>query len=232
MNMRILHATIACGLIYLLSACGGGGGGSTTLSGTVDFSAVISKYGIGRSGVGGDSKGNAGAAGGAGDGAPLVNATVTLTDATGNIVTGNTDSNGKYLLLYQTSIFKAPLVLRVVDAGGNVLASVAENVSAVGTADITNVNPLTDKIVSDILSSAIAGTDKNFDGSALNVALIATAKTNLATSLNAALVAAGITDPSTFDPIRSSYVYDGTGIDAVIESISHSRNPSTGATEM
>jgi hypothetical protein len=54
----------------------------------------------------------------------------------------------------------------------------------------------------------------------------------LITSIRAALSTAGVTNTAVFDPITSNYAYDGTGVDAVIESISLTRNPSTGATQL
>ncbi len=63
-------------------------------------------------------------------------------------------------------------------------------------------------------------------------AKLAAAKANLLASVKDALATAGIADSSKFDPIKSVYAYDGTGVDAVIESISHSRDPATGATQL
>ena len=59
--------------------------------------------------------------GSAGDGAPLNNAAVFLTDATGKTVSGRTNARGGYLLRFRTADFQAPFVLKVIDAGGNVL---------------------------------------------------------------------------------------------------------------
>lgn len=183
-------------------------------------------------GIGGDSAGDAGADGAAGEGAPLKRAVVTLTDSKGHTVSGLTDNNGKYLLKYKSTIFTAPLVLRVVGVGGNILSSVSEEVAASGKSVRVNINPLTDKITSDVLPASVAGTDKDFDGSKLDIAKLAKAKADLLTSIKGALGAAGITDTSKFDPIKSAYSYDGTGVDAIIESISHSREPATGATQL
>ena len=109
-------------LAAVLSSCGGGDSPAPEVvppivaadplapAGPIALEQALALYGIGSDGVGGDSNGDGGAAGAAGEGAPFKNAVVTLTDATGNQVTGQTDSNGKYLLKYQTKNFTAPLV--------------------------------------------------------------------------------------------------------------------------
>ena len=225
---------------------GCGGGGSTTSApvtlpvvvdplapaGQLDLNIAATTYGIESGGNGGDSAGDGGAAGSAGDGAPLKNAVVTLTDAKGVVVSGRTDSQGQYLLKFKTASFVSPLVLKVVDAGGSVLSSVTDEVTGPGKVVRINVNPLTDKITSDVLISTVAGTDKSFDGSSIDKSKLAKAKADLLASVSAALGAAGVTNTSAFDPVKSIYAYDGTGVDAVIESLSHTRDSSTGASQL
>lgn len=236
---------IALAGICMLNACGGGGGSTLPPQTTtptppdplapaqpVALADAATIYSIEPSGVGGDAGGDGGAAGAAGDGAPLRNVTVTLTDAKGQQVSGTTDTNGRYLLKFQTASFTSPLVLRAIDAGGNVLASASGVSAASGMVIRVNVNPLTDKITSDTIAATVAGTDKTFDGSKINVSQLSTAKTNLVTSVKDALGVAGVANTSQFDPVQSVYDYNGTGVDAVIESISHSRDPNTGATQL
>ncbi|WP_157462683.1 hypothetical protein [Curvibacter gracilis] len=222
-------------LAAVLSACGGGSTASVDPLAPAeqsDLAKAPDLYGIDSSGVGGDGGGDGGAAGGAGDGAPLGRATVTLTDSQGNTVSGTTDANGKFLLKYKTSVFKPPMVLRVVDAGGNVLASATDESAATGKVHRISVNPLTDKITSDILQGAVTGTDKAYDGSKLDASKLASAKANLLASVSTALQTAGFGDTSKFDAVKSVYAYDGNGVDAVIESISHTRDPGTGVTQL
>lgn len=237
---RIPHFLAAATLVFL-SACGGGGGSTTTTTTTpvvvdplapVATTNIADLTGIGADGVGGDSGGDSGADGAAGDGAPLKGAEVTLVDAKGNEVKGKTDSNGRFLLKFKSSVFTAPFVARVSDAGGNVLASVTDEVAITGKSIKININPLTDKITSDVIPADVAGTDKVFNGSKVSGAKLAAAKANLLASVKDALATAGIADSSKFDPIKSVYAYDGTGVDAIIESISHSRDPATGATQL
>ena len=230
--MRILVILLA----LFLSSCGGGGGGEPvaplTPQGLIDLALARSVFDVGSDGDGGDSAGDGGVGGAAGDGSPLAGAVVFLTDSQGKTVTGQTDAKGGYLLRFKTADFKAPFVLKVVDAGGNILASANEIVIPSGKAARVNINPLTDKVVSDVLPAATSGTDKVFDGASVNTAGLVQAKTNLLTSIQAALVVAGVPDSKEFDPVRSAYKHDGTGVDAIIESISHVRNPVSGATQL
>jgi hypothetical protein len=240
---QVFRLGVISAILGALAACGGGSSGTAAVTppvvvdplapaGQVDLASAASTYGIDSGGSGGDAGGDGGAAGSAGDGAPLKNAVVTLTDSKGAVVTGRTDGNGQYLLKFKTATFTSPYVLRVVDAGGSVLSSVTDEVATPGKVVRINVNPLTDKITSDVLVPSVAGTDKNFDGSSIDKTKLAKAKADLITSVNAALVAAGINSVANFDPVKSVYSYDGTGVDAVIESLSHTRDPSTGATQL
>ena len=244
-SVRVFRLGLIAAMVGGLIACGGGSSGTPAVvppvivvvdplapAVPVDLAMAATTFGIDVSGSGGDTGGDGGAAGSAGDGAPLKNAVVTLTDAKGVVVTGRTDGNGQYLLKFKTTTFTAPYVLRVVDAGGSVLSSVTDEVATTGKVVRINVNPLTDKITSDVLVSTIAGTDKNFNGSSIDKTKLVKAKADLVASVDAALIAAGIASTATFDAIKSVYRYDGTGVDAVIESLSHARDPSTGATQL
>jgi len=235
----VLAAVSSLVCAWALVACSGGGSSAPvvvvdplTPAVPVDFASAASKLGIEAGGVGGDDGGDAGVAGGAGDGAPLKGAVVTLVDAKGAQLSGLTDSSGNFLIKFKAASITAPLVLRVVDAGGNVLSSVSADTAAAGKVIRANINPLTDKITSDVLSGSVVGTDKTFDGSKVDVSKLAKATADLVTSVREALAKAGVADASKFDPMTSVYKYDGTGVDAVIESISHSRDPVTGATQL
>jgi hypothetical protein len=232
---RLGLLALAPAVAAVLWACGGGSSGSLdplAAAAQSDLAKAPELYGIEDSGVGGDGSGDGGAAGSAGDGAPLGRSTVTLTDAKGNTVSGTTDANGKFLLKYKTALFTPPLVLRVTDAGGNVLASATDESASTGKVHRISVNPLTDKITSDILQTAVTGTDKVYDGSKVDVSKLASAKANLLASVSTALQTAGFANTSQFDAVKSVYSYDGTGVDAVIESISHTRDPASGVTQL
>ena len=239
------HLTTAAALLAatFLVSCGGGSSGITSSGSStavdplapqaqVDLTAAAVTFGFvddGSAGGGGDGGGgDGGAGGGAGDGAPLKKAVIVLTDATGRSVSGLTDNNGIYFVKFTG--FKSPIVARVIDAGGNVLTSVHETTIAPGSAVRININPLTDKIVSDVVvSGTVPGTDKTFDGSKIDVSKIAQAKKDLIASVTAALTSVNVTS-TVFDPIKSAYAYDGTGVDAIIESMTHTRDPQSGRT--
>ncbi len=200
--------------------------------GVIDLAQAVATFEVDPAGVGGDGAGDGGVGGAAGDGSPLRRATVVLTDSTGKTLTGQTDDKGAYLLRYKTAEYKTPFVVKVLDAGGNVLAAPSEIDIPSGKAARVNINPLTDKITSDVLPASVTGTDKQFSAASLSVAGLAQAKTDLLASVQAALGIAGVANAAQFDPVRSVYRYDGTGVDAVIESISHGRNPATGVTQL
>ena len=238
-NWKIFTLTAAVVAATLVSSCGGGssGGSESTVAdplapqASADLTAAAATFGFiddGTVGGGGDGGGDGGVGGGAGDGAPLKKAVIVVTDATGRSVSGLTDSNGIYFVKF--SGFKSPIVAKVIDAGGNVLTSVTEETVAPGKAVRININPLTDKIVSDVVvSGTVPGTDKNFDGSKIDVSKLAQARKDLIASVSAALASVGITS-TIFDPIKSVYAYDGTGVDTIIESITHTRDAQTGRT--
>ena len=244
-KLALLGCTVA-----LFSACGGGGGSSTPVVPApvvpapvavidplapvepVDFALAQASLSVANEGVGGDGGGDGGAGGAAGDGAPLRRAVIVLTDVAGKTLTGQTDDAGNYLIRYKTAEIKPPFVMKVIDAGGNVLAAPSEATIPAGKVVRININPLTDKITSDILPASVAGTDKQFNGASLNLAALPKAKADMVASIRAALSTAGITNTTAFDPITSKYAYDGTGVDAVIESISLTRNPGSGETQL
>lgn len=240
--MKLLFAMVAA---CLLTACGGSSDEGSAPpppppppppplapQGLVSLASAAVLFEVDTNGISGDSSGDGGVGGGAGDGAPLAGATVILTDADGKTVTGRTDSKGSYLVRFATANYKVPFIMKVVDASGNVLASINELTVTPGFAARANINPLTDKVVSDVLPASVGGTDKIVAGSALNLAGLTQAKANLLASVQAALVTAGVADTSQFDPVRSVYKYNGTGVDAVIESISHVRDPASGVTQL
>jgi hypothetical protein len=140
----------------------------------VDFASAQASFAVASDGVGGDGAGDAGVGGAAGDGAALRRATIVLTDNTGKTLSGQTDDAGNYLIRYKSADIKPPFVMKVIDAGGNVLAAPSEATVPVGKVARININPLTDKLTSDILAASIPGTDKQFNGSNLNLAALPT----------------------------------------------------------
>ncbi len=256
-SLAVLFAVAAGGI----TGCGGGGGGSpapapiatppsppatppvtppppptdplapqTSVTGD-SATATFDVAAIDVGGTGGDS----GSGGDAGDGAPIKRARVIVTDRNGQERVGQTNDNGSYFIRFP-STFQAPIVTRVITPGGVVFTSASGEAPAPNKVLRINVNPLTDKIVSDSLPAAVRGTDKSFNGADVDAARLTTATNDLVSSVRAALGSAGVSGVSgaatQFDPVKSVYKYDGTGVDAVLESLTHTRNPNTGATEL
>ncbi len=242
-SRQVRLGMLAAASTLIFAACGGG---STSApepapapapdplapADLADLSTVQTAWEIDATGVGGDSAGDGGAGGAAGDGSPIKRASVVLTDANGKVYTGQTDDNGRYLIKFKTAEVKAPLVVKIVDAAGNVLASATEQTVPAGKVARSNISPFTDKVVSDVLGSTVAGTDKAYTGASVDTAKLATAKSNLTASIQSALATAGVASSAAFDPVRSIYKHDGTGVDAVLESVSHARDAASGATQL
>ncbi|MEY4294717.1 MAG: hypothetical protein RLY82_405 [Pseudomonadota bacterium] len=244
--MRYLVWFVYSSLAALLMGCGGGGGESSSSCSTsisadplaptsvASFACVQTSY-ADSTGGGGDSAGDGGVGGGVGDGAPKKKVQVTLTDSLGNKVSGLTDNDGKYFLRFNTAVFVPPFVLRAIDGGGSVLTAVSTDTIPMGKAIVVNINPLTDIITSDVLPTN-TGTNSEFNGSAISAAGLTTAISNLRssilTSLNTLLTAAGRASTTTFNPMSSTYAYDGTLVDAVLDSITHGRAGDTGKTTL
>ncbi len=200
-----------------------------------DPNAAAAAFGVEPQDVGGDGGGDGGAGGGAGDGAPIKRARVIITDRTGQQRVGQTNDNGNYYIRFPSS-FQAPIVTRVITPGGVVFTSASNEAPAANKALRINVNPLTDKIVSDAIPATVRGTDKAFTGAEVDAAKLTSATADLVSSVRSALGVAGVRGvagaATQFDPVKSVYVYNGSGVDAVLESVSHTRNPNTGATEL
>ena len=155
-KLALLGCTVA-----LFSACGGGGGSSTPVVTApvvpapvavidplapvepVDFALAQASLSVANEGMGGDGGGDGGAGGAAGDGAPLRRAVIVLTDVAGKTLTGQTDDAGNYLIRYKTAEIKPPFVMKVIDAGGNVLAAPSEATIPAGKVVRININQLT-----------------------------------------------------------------------------------------
>ena len=112
---------LVCLAGVLLASCGGGGGGDSPAvggGGTTVLAPMIDSFGqsVPEAFSGGDG-GASGGDGTAGDGAPLVNASVTLVDSAGRSVTGQTDAQGYYRL--RIDGFVPPLIASVVRPDGS-----------------------------------------------------------------------------------------------------------------
>ena len=152
-------------------------------------------------GADGVGTGDSGADGTAGDGAPIVGATVVVTDANGRSVSAVTDTTGHYRV--KVTGFTPPFVARVTKPDGSKIYT-SLNVAPTRTnAYVTmNISGLTDKISSDVARAGgkTRATELTPQIVAANTGVIATSVENLKTQLAPVLSSAGISATS-FDPI-------------------------------
>jgi lysophospholipase L1-like esterase len=172
-------------------------------------------------------------------GAPLANASITVCDSTGARVSTTTAADGRYTA--DVSALRAPLLVAVTTApfvtingapqpanGTQAYAALLPAVTA-SAANTANVNPLTDKIASDV-----AATDLGLRGSVqlinacnttgVTPATIASRTTQLRALVLDALRARGVAGADSFDPVTVAMQADHQGVDAVLDSIRHNRD--------
>lgn len=169
-------------------------------------------------------------------GGPLANARVTVVDAQGIRREIHADATGAYQI--DTSGLRAPLLISAVESGANgncrynamlrarCMASVVTTLDEGET--VANVNPLTDRIVSDVaVSLKFIGPQQLLEsGSAAAVTpeAVATAKRESMAGFGAALRAAGVPDVEHFDAVSTPMLANHKGVDAVLDLIHHNRN--------
>ena len=213
---------------FLLEACGGGGGTGVAVSPMVDSFGNAAEAGF----AGGGDGGAAGADGSAGDGAPIANAPVRITDSAGHTVDGITDANGVYHL--RIDGFVPPLVAQVTRADGTVWYSPAVSPPVARKFVNISISGLTDyvayqaAVASNLPSSALlTPTALKNNPAALTLARDAL-KNLLQTQLLSRMQAAGL-DPSKFDPVTTLLVTNGKDYDQLLDSlrISNTNGPTT-----
>ena len=158
-------------------------------------------------------------------GGPLSNTRITVCDATGVRHELQTDKEGNFGL--PASEMTAPILLSA-QQGGIQLAAVLATLQA-NAVNIANINPLTDKIASEV-----ATTDLGLKGSlqliaacapaGAKVATIEAANNKLRTDLFDALKAAGVSDAEHFEPVTTRMKADHTGVDAVLAQLYFNRD--------
>lgn len=224
---RWLRTALHTLCLTALVSCGGGGAGSVT--GTVGDdvnSATGLPNSFGGSSGSGFGRGDSGADGTAGQGAPLVGAAIIITDVAGRSVTAVTDAQGYYAA--KVTNFTAPLVAKALSSNGRVLYySLSTAPVTTGTFVTVNMTGLTDKIASDVAVAAGGNGPANLTPQqvAQNLPAVATAKANLRTLLSSQLAASGL-NAATFDPITLPFRPDGSGYDAVLDTTLVTRNGS------
>jgi hypothetical protein len=154
--------------------------------------------------AGGDS-GAAGGDGTAGDGAPIANAPVTITDANGKTVSTTTDALGYYRV--SLKCMTAPFIAKVTRADGNVWYS-ASTTSPIQRGFVTmNLTALTDKVSNNIADAmGISGGAAALTPNAVQRAagLLPNAVGKVVNGLASPIISSGL-DPLTFNPITTSY---------------------------
>lgn len=209
-------------VVLTLSACGGGGGGGS--AGGDSAAAFKDSFGsdVHSSGY---SVGDAGMDGSAGDGAPIPNAKVTITDAAGKTVSATTDQNG----IYHAKINKLvpPFLVQVLNPKTNQIRYSLGTATPVANGFIVvNLSSITSKIVSDVAVASSLSDASQIDVPFLSrntaatlAAAIGSATTALRNQLSAVIIAAGLS-PSSFDPISWPFIPNHKGYDFVLDYVS------------
>ncbi len=217
---RMLIGICASGL--LLAGCGGGGGGGSSTACATNCDSFGQSAGAFFSG-GGDSSGDAGGDGSAGDGAPIANAPVKITDSLGKSTTGTTDANGYFRL--HIGGFTPPMIAEVTRPDNSIKRySLTNQAPIVGGFITINITGLTTKVASDVAVSGGLSGVQALTPTALktiltsNTSAISTAIADLSKSLSAQITAVGL-NPTTFNPITNIFVTNGTGQDKLLDTL-------------
>ena len=218
-NSSVVRALIAGGAVALLAACGGGGGGGGSVGGLT---------GTALSGVAATGMPITGGSSGS------MNGVVTLKDSSSpaKTVTTATDSNGNYAFTQaQIQGFTPPFMLQIDYKLGGVSYSLA---SAVTAADVTsgnatiNITPLTDLVIAN-LGHQIAATifaNGNY-ASLLTPAALSAGVAALDAELQPILAQQGVS--GSVDLLHQAFNANGSGLDAVLDSLNVTVDPSTGS---
>jgi hypothetical protein len=205
--------------VLLATGCGGGGGGGAVVpagTGLTDsFGNVVDLGSDGGSG-GGFGAGDAGADGTGGEGPPLPNAAVVITDSTGKTATAVTNADGYYRA--KITGMTAPLVVRLVAQNGKVYTSLRADAIKTGF-NTVNITSFTDKIASNIAIAAGQSGAQSLTPAQVTAGAIAAQTADLKKALLPALTAAGVS--ATLDFIATPFVANGTNIDQVLDLVRH-----------
>jgi hypothetical protein len=238
----------------LLAACGGGGGTTATTGtdqdttpftitgalGVVDPSTLSTFTNDGTTTVTFTSK-DSGIDGTAGEGGPINNGTVIITDASATPQTLRVKTNAKGYYFAKVTGFAAPLVVKIVSQSGKVYYSLLDSPIGAGTINTVNITPLTDKVASLVMGTASVATITPSDitpatvasaksavkamfANALSAVGITSGKTSFSSKLDAFYAAATTGTAISFDPITTPFVANGTGYDKLLDQIRHETN--------
>lgn len=202
MSAKLSVIAIAVSSALLLSACGGGGGGGGGT--TAAASSVIT--------------------GTAAAGAPIIGK-VTVKDSLGAQKTVDIEADGTYRV--DVAGMTGPFLFR---AAGTVGGRDVAYVSAATSADVgntINITPFTDLIVANIAGMAAEQyfTNNNPSATTLTASELSTATTTLTTRLKPVLEAMGVA--ASIDLLRTTFKADRSGLDAVMDVVKVTVDPTT-----
>ena len=165
-------------------------------------------------GADGVGPGDSGGDGTAGDGAPIVNGTVTVTDANGKSVSATTDAQGYYRV--KLTGFTPPFVINVKRPDGIVRHSLSVKTPATNAFINMNISGITDKVASDVARAGgkSGAADLTPQIVASNAAVIDQSVSSIRSALATVISAANV---SNFDPLGTPFRPDGKGIDFVLD---------------
>ena len=168
-------------------------------------------------------------------GGPLPGASVTVVDFNGLKRSTKANAQGAYSV--DVDGMSAPLLVSAIEAGPNTncrynatlrarcMAALLASLHAGN--NIGNVNPLTDRIASDVaVELKFIGPQQFVDSgkSAGDAQQIAAATRTMQAGFKSALKEAGVANADNFDPVSTPMQADHTGVDAVLDVINHNRN--------
>lgn len=169
------------------------------------------------------------------DAGPMVGASVSVYDATGQKRVAQTDAQGRYSV--NIDGMQAPLMMLAVEKGNDncsdsarpwarCLGALLPEVKA-NQANVGNVNALSDRAVSSVASALkLKGPQALLDKAStagITPAMIQDRTRGGRRAVLPALKAAGVADADNFDPVTTPMEADGKGVDAVLRVIVHNR---------
>ncbi|HSD38824.1 MAG TPA: GDSL-type esterase/lipase family protein [Rhodocyclaceae bacterium] len=169
-------------------------------------------------------------------GGPLSGASVTVVDTNGLKRSTRANEQGAYSV--NVDGMSAPLLISAIEAGTNTncrynatlrarcMAALLGSLHAGN--NIANVNPLTDRIASDVaVALKFIGPQQFVDSgksAGANEQQIAAATRTMQAGFKSALKDAGVANADSFDPVSTPMQADHSGVDAVLDVVNHNRN--------
>ena len=198
---RAFSATLLAGGLLTLAACGSGG---TTTSTSANYVSGVAANGV-----------------------PLVNATVTLTDANGVSKTTTTDpNNGSYTL--NVTGLQAPFVIRASGISGDAQVDMT---SMLGTGPLpgqvfyVDITPLTNAMAAVLSHTGEATALTTADVNSANLSgNLSNVRSYIVASMGANTLGYG-----GLDPVSTQFLPNGTGYDGLLDNLAVIANPGGGA---